>query len=110
MSNVFTADQLKNHMETAFAPFVFQINERTSYTFSHPLRLPADVRKKVQDILDSMSDTEELDEATLLSSMQTLVTLVVTKPEGLVKYLGDDVLMYKVLLEKWVETTQAGEA
>lgn len=114
MTNAFTLDDLNKALETKYAPFVFQ-HGREKFVLQQVLRLPKETRKIVQTQLQMLDDKKaELDEAEILAVLQAVVANVLdgdaAKADRLFNILDNDLVKVTVLFERWVESTQAGEA
>ena len=113
MSNNFSLDDLNQAIDTQYAPFGFTANGYT-YSLRQVLRLAKSERSAVvarlKD-LDVMSDTDP-DEDVILEIMEGILSVVTADYRGaeLVQLLGHDIIRVKMLLEKWIEASQAGEA
>lgn len=112
MSNAFTLDDLNKALETKYAPFVFQ-HGREKFVLQQVLRLPKDVRKIVQAQLQVLQDKQgELEEDEVLAILKAVIDNVLDghKADKLFDILDNDLAKVTVLFEKWVESSQPGEA
>lgn len=113
MTNAFTLDDLNRTLETKYAPFVFQ-HGREKFTLQQVLRLPRDTRKAVQAQLQTLDDKrEELEEDDLIAILKSVIESVLddaVKADRLFNILDNDLVKITILFEKWVETSQVGEA
>jgi hypothetical protein len=115
MSNVFTLDDLNNEIEKKYAPLVFQAGDQ-EFTLVSLLRVPKKVRAEVQSRLEALNssadDADTVDEDETIATLQFVLSSVTKDNKGraLVRILGDDLVKYSTLMEKWQEATQPGEA
>lgn len=112
MSNVFTLESLNDELNTKYGPFVFQAGKQ-KFELPPLLRLPETERDVAFDLIRS---SEEVQESGDLKEMQNLFEKLLkvlvrdNKGEALVELLGHDLLAMQVLIQKWTEKTQPGEA
>lgn len=113
MSNVFTLADIDNVLNEKYAPLVFQVGNK-KYEIRQILRLSSTEREAVVAKLEILQNIpeEEMTEAFVLETMSFVFTVATADQKGseLVDALGNDLLRMKVLFERWMEDTQAGEA
>lgn len=116
MTNAFTLDDLNAALDTKYAPFVFQ-HGRQKFVLQQVLRLPQETRKIVQAQLQMLDDKkDELEEAEVLAILKAVIDNVVegdakeNKADKLFDILDNDLVKVTILFEKWVGSSQAGEA
>ncbi|WP_367137893.1 phage tail assembly protein [Saccharothrix sp. HUAS TT1] len=113
MSEVFTLEALEAELDRRYGPLVFEANSER-FELRPLLRCPRDERDSVTAALKSLEDVDEADvsEDEIVDAMSYVLRTVTANGRGdkLVQALGDDLLRYQVLFEKWTEKTQAGEA
>lgn len=112
MTNAFTLDDLNKALETKYAPFTFQ-HGREKFVLNQVLRLSKDKREIVKAQLQLLEDNkEDLNEDEILVILKAIVENVIEgdKSERLFELLGNDLVKVTILFEKWVESSQAGEA
>lgn len=112
MSNVFTLDSLNDELNTRYGSFVFQAGNR-KFELPPVLRLPETERNVAYDLLNSAETVQsEGDLNKVVDLLANLLTVVVRdgKGEALVQLLGRDLLKMQLVVEKWSEATQPGEA
>lgn len=115
MSNIFTLDELNSQIEKKYAPLVFQADGQ-EFTLVSLMRVDKKVRKDVQDKLESLQDSADdektVDEDDTIQVLRFVLSSVTKDNKGraLIKVLGDDIVKYTTLLERWQEATQPGEA
>lgn len=113
MTNVFTLDDLNKAIETKYAPFYFSTPEN-EFTLRPLLRLAKSERELVTLELKKLEgmDEDNMDEDVVLKAMQMVIQTVTDNGKGyaLVQLLGEDILRVQMLMEKWIEVTQPGEA
>ena len=115
MSNVFTLDSLNDELERQYAPFVFQAG-REKFVLRQVLRLPQSERAVVFQLLkdlDASKETSDMDPGELEDALWTILSVVTDNDKG--DHLVNNVLQRdfakgQILLSKWMESTQAGEA
>jgi hypothetical protein len=112
MTNAFTLDDLNVALEKKYGPFVFQ-SGRQKFTMVQILRLPKEQRQTVRahlEVLESKKD--ELSEDEILSLLKAILDYVVQdgKSDALMEVLDQDLVKLTVLFEKWIESSQVGEA
>lgn len=112
MSNVFTLESLNDELNTKYGPFVFQAGKQ-KFELPPLLRLPDAERDRAIDILKSAEEVQaknDLDE--VKEMLKELLRVVVRdgKGDALIEAVSDDLLSIQILIEKWTEKTQPGEA
>jgi hypothetical protein len=112
MSNAFTLDDLNQALEKKYGPFVFTAGKQ-SFTMVQVLRLPKENRDIVRAQLESLeTNKDELDESQIFAILKAVLDHVVldNKSDALVEVLDNDLVKLTILFEKWVESSQVGEA
>lgn len=112
MSNAFTLDDLNKAIDQKYAPFVFQ-HGREKFVMRQVLRLPKDTRDIVKAQLMMLDEKkDELEEPDVLAILKAVVENVLEgdKADRLFDILENDLVKVTVLFEKWVESSQPGEA
>jgi hypothetical protein len=112
MSNVFTLDSLNDELERQYAPFVFQAG-RDKFVLRQVLRLPKSERDVVFLKLQELDQHQESKDTNAMEEVLWFILETVTdagKGDKLVDLLEGDLAKGMVLLQKWMESTQAGEA
>lgn len=112
MSNAFTLDDLNNALEKKYAPFVFQAG-RQKFTLIQILRLPKEQRDIVRAQLQTLDEQrDELNEDQVKAVLKAVLDYVVQddKSDALLEVLNNDLVKLTILFEKWVESSQVGEA
>lgn len=112
MTNVFTLDDLNKAIEVKYAPFVFQAG-KDKFTLQQVVRLPKASRDEVKVLIEALeSNQEDLAEEQMTSVLGEIIKVICADSKGdrLLEILDNDVLKMTTLFEKWVESTQAGEA
>jgi|APGre2960657404_1045060.scaffolds.fasta_scaffold06014_3 hypothetical protein len=112
MSNVFTLDSLREEVEREFAPVQIELSDGTVVTLRHLLRLPKSTRDKVIDTLKALEteEGEEQDVDGMIDAATAVLKMVADQGARLVKELDGDVTLTMRVLERWMKTTQPGEA
>ncbi len=113
MSNTFSLEDLNKAIETKYAPFYFTAGE-DKYVLRQVLRLNKSERDLVVSQLkdlDAMSDKEP-DEDKILGIIETVLSTVTDHGKGpaLIDLLDHDLVRVQMLMEMWIEASQAGEA
>lgn len=112
MSNVFTLESLRDELETKYGSFIFQAGKQ-KFELPPLLRLPETEREQAFNLIRS---SEEVQESGDLKEMQGLfedLIRVLTrdgKGDALLDLVEHDLLSMQVLIQKWTEKTQPGEA
>lgn len=113
MSNVFTLEDIDRSLNDKYAPLVFQAG-KAKFQIRQILRLTTTEREAVVEKLESLQETAEDDlSEDMIRETMTFVLTVATadgKGEDLISVLDGDLLRMKILFERWMEDTQAGEA
>lgn len=112
MTNAFTLDDLNAALEKKYAPFVFQ-SGKEKFVMSQILRLPEEKREIVKAQLMLLEDKkDDLSEGEVRAILGAVVENVLTsgKSERLFEILDNDLVKITLLFEKWVESSQPGEA
>lgn len=113
MSNEFSLDDMNKAIEAKYAPFYFRAGDDV-YRIRQILRLPKSVRDVVTaelKVLESFNE-DNMDEDLVLAGMERVVSFATDDDMGprLIEILGHDLLRVQMLMELWIEATQAGEA
>lgn len=112
MSNVFTLESLNDELNTKYGPFVFQAGKQ-KFELPPLLRLPKAERDRAIDILKSAEEVQATNDLEKVTEMlKELLRVVVRdgKGDALVEVLEGDLLSIQLIIEKWTEKTQPGEA
>lgn len=112
MTNAFTLDDLNTALEKKYGAFVFQ-SGRQKFTLVQVLRLPKEQRQIVRAQLELLeSQKDELSEDEILAVLKAVLDHVVQddKSDALMEILGHDLVKVTILFEKWIESSQVGEA
>lgn len=112
MSNAFTLTDLNKHLESKYRPFEFT-SGREKFTLNQVLRLPKETRAVVKAQLEALDEHKnDLTEDEMLAILKAVISnvMVEDKADRLFDVLDNDLVKVTILFEKWVESTQAGEA
>lgn len=113
MTNVFTLEDIDKSLNEKYAPLVFQ-SGKNKFSIRQILRLASAEREVVVARLEQLQETseEEMTEELIRDTMTFVLTVATAdnKGEELISLLDGDLLRMKVLFERWMEDTQAGEA
>lgn len=123
MSNVFSLDSLREEIEQEFAPVKVDLGDGESVVLRNILRVDQTGREKAFKLLEDLEglsggDAEEgftsSDDVERSADVALKILGVVAETEKqgakLVKAVGNDVALSLRLFEKWMRSTQAGEA
>lgn len=119
MTNTFTLEELRAETTRQFAPFTIGMSEGAVCNLRSVLRLSADERKTVKNLLDKLGRVEDVDSAEELDGIveiaSQIIYVVADKPAKLLADLQDSdrhihVALLSKVLSAWMETTEAGEA
>ena len=112
MVNSFTLDDLRAEVEREYAPLEITLSDGSTVTLKHLLRLPKKTRDKVVDTLKTLETKEgeepEVDE--MVDAATSVLKMVSDHGAALVKELDGDVTLIMRVLERWMASTQPGEA
>lgn len=113
MTDVFTLADIDKALNDKYAPLVFQAGKKR-FELRQILRLSSSEREAVVTKLEGLQETpdDEMTEEMVLDVMSFVLSLVAADGAGpeLIEVLGSDLLRMKMLFERWMEDTQAGEA
>jgi len=112
MSNVFTLESLNDELNNKYGPFVFQAGKQ-KFELPPLLRLPDVERDRAIEILKSAEAVQEKNDLDEVKEMlKELLRVVVRdgKGDALIEAVNNDLLSIQILIEKWTEKTQPGEA
>jgi len=110
MSNVFTLESLREELETKYGSFYFQVGKQ-KFELPPLLRLPKSERDVAFSLLQNTDDAQEdLEAMTML--LENLFRVVVrdNKGDALLEAISHDLMSMQILIQKWTEKTQPGEA
>lgn len=112
MTNAFTLDDLNVALEKKYGSFVFQ-SGRQKFNLIQILRLPRDQRLTVRAQLELLEEKKnDLSEDEILAILKAVLDHVVQddKSDALLDVLEHDLVKVTILFEKWIESSQVGEA
>jgi len=113
MSNTFSLEDLNKAIEAKYAPFYFTAGE-DRYVMRQVLRLSKSERETVVAELKTLETFQdgEADEDAILQCIEMVLSTVTDHGKGadLIELLGHDIIRVQMLMEMWIEATQAGEA
>lgn len=113
MSEVFTLEALQAELDRRYGPLPFEAAGEV-FNLRPLLRCSKDERAEVVEALKELdsADENDLTEDDIVAAMKFVLSTVTANGEGkrLTNVLGDDLLSYQILFERWTERTQAGEA
>jgi hypothetical protein len=112
MGNVFTLDSLREEAERKYAPCPIELPDGTVVTLQNLIRLPSKVRTQVYDTLKLLEndDDGDTDFDAMVDAAAAVLEMVADDGPRLVKELGGDVALMMLLIERWMQNTQPGEA
>ena len=105
-------DDLRAEVEREFAPVEVTLHDGTTVTLRNLLRLPKKTRDKVVDTLKALEtkEGEDQDVDAMVDAATAVLKMVSDNGAALVKELDGDVTLIMRVLERWMQTTQPGEA
>lgn len=111
MTNAFTLDDLNTALEKKYAPFVFS-HGKDKFVLKQILRLSKEVRNTVKAQLEILENNkDELDEDEILAILKAVIENVMDdNADKLFDILDNDLVKVTILFEKWIESSQVGEA
>lgn len=115
MTNTFSLDDLNKAIEAKYAPFYFTAGD-DRFVLRQVLRLTQSERASVVAELKSLEAAQEaednINETEILTAIENVLSLVTDhgKGEALIELLEHDLIRVQMLMEMWMEATQAGEA
>lgn len=118
MSNLFTLESIREEADRSFRPVVITLSDGTECVLSNLLRLPKKQRlevtkllKKLEHLEGEQSDELESDDVDVfLDTASEILSIVGDKGKKLVAEIGGDLTVTMKVMEKWMESTQSGEA
>ena len=118
MSKLFTLDSIREEADRSFRPVIIELSDGTECTLSNLLRLPKKERLEVTRLLKKLENMEgaeqddlEDDEVDLfLNTATEVLTIVGDKGKKLIAEIDGDLTVTMKVMEKWMESTQSGEA
>lgn len=118
MSNLFTLESLREEADRSFRPVVITLSDGTECTLANLLRLPRKQRIEVTKLLKNLEhleggtadDLEEDDVDAFLNTATEILTIVGDRGKKLVAEIDGDLTVTMKVMEKWMESTQSGEA
>lgn len=112
MGNVFTLDSLREEAERKYAPCPIELPDGTVVTLRNLIRLPSKIRAKVYDTLKLLEndDDSDTDFDAMVDAASKVLEMVADDGPRLVKELGGDMALMMLLIERWMQNTQPGEA
>jgi len=118
LSKLFTLDSIREEADRSFRPVIIELSDGTECTLSNLLRLPKKERLEVTRLLKKLENMEgaeqddlEDDEVDLfLNTATEVLTIVGDKGKKLIAEIDGDLTVTMKVMEKWMESTQSGEA
>ena len=118
MSNLFTLESLREEADRSFRPVVITLSDGTECTLANLLRLLRKQRIEVTKLLKNLEhleggtadDLEEDDVDAFLNTATEILTIVGDRGKKLVAEIDGDLTVTMKVMEKWMESTQSGEA
>lgn len=114
MGNVFTLDSLREEIENEFAPVSIPLSDGSAVVLRNLLRLDKKVRDKAMVHMKAMKvdpDDEDADLEPVMDHMREVIKLAAESGGvKLIREIGDDELLLQRLFQRWMESTQPGEA
>lgn len=119
MSNTFTLDSMREEMDKKYAPVTLDLGGGDVVVLQNVLRIKAGARKEalslikqIQSLTESKDDAElsEEDLDAVNELQEKILQLAADKPELLDAAVGGDPMIVMEIFNRWMESTQAGEA
>lgn len=119
MSNTFTLDSMREEMDKKYAPVTLDLGGGDVVVLQNVLRIKAGDRKEalslikqIQSLTESKDDAElsEEDLDAVNELQEKILQLAADKPELLDAAVGGDPMIVMEIFNRWMESTQAGEA
>lgn len=118
MGNMFTLESIREEADKSFRPVVIELSDGTECVLSNLLRLPRKDRIEVTRLLKKLehldgADEDDLDDDEVdvfLDTATAILTIVGDKGKKLVAEIDGDLTVTMKVMEKWMESTQSGEA
>ncbi len=112
-NNVWTLDAMREELENEYAPMTIDIG-REEIVLQSLMRIDKLDRDAVIERMREMEgdDENDLSEDETIEAVKFITRRVTAdgKAERLIRALGDDLLLYMKVMQKWQEATQPGEA
>lgn len=118
MSNMFSLDSIREEADRSFRPVIIELSDGTECVLSNLLRLPKKDRVEVTRLLKKLEhldgaeqdslDDDEVD--VFLDTATQVLTIVGDRGKKLVAEIDGDLTVTMKVMEKWMESTQSGEA
>lgn len=118
MGNMFTLESIREEADKSFRPVVIELSDGTECVLSNLLRLPRKDRIEVTRLLKKLehldgAEEDDLDDDEVdvfLDTATAVLTIVGDKGKKLVAEIDGDLTVTMKVMEKWMESTQSGEA
>ena len=118
MGNMFSLESIREEADRSFRPVVIELSDGTECTLSNLLRLPKKDRIEVTRLLKKLENMEGADEDDLeedevdlfLDTATAVLTIVGDRGKKLIAEIDGDLTVTMKVMEKWMESTQSGEA
>lgn len=118
MSKMFTLESIREEADRSFRPVVIELSDGTECTLANLLRLPRKDRLEVTRLLKKLENIEGEDADNLedddvdvfLDTATQVLTIVGDRGKKLVAEIDGDLTVTMKVMEKWMESTQSGEA
>lgn len=118
MSKMFTLESIREEADRSFRPVIIELSDGTECVLSNLLRLPKRERIQVTQLLKKMEHLDggtadelgEDDVDVFLTTATEVLSLVADKGKKLIAEIDGDLTVTMKVMEKWMESTQSGEA
>lgn len=120
MSNTFTLDSMREEMDKKYAPVTLDLGGGDVVVLQNVLRIKAGARKEALSLIKQIQSlTESTDEGAEMSEedfdavnelQEKILCLAADKPQLLDAAVGGDPMIVMEIFNRWMESTQAGEA
>jgi hypothetical protein len=116
MGNIFTLDSLREEVEKQYAPVTITLADGSEVLLRNLLRLPRKLREEALETLRELENVEQdsADESSVdkMTEVASSVLDLVAESGGkrLIRELDGDLTLTMKVLQRWMESTQVGEA
>lgn len=117
-AKMFTLDAIREEADKSFRPVAITLSDGSECVLSNLLRLPRKKRIEVTALLKKLENMDGVEESDLdedevdvfLDTATTILTIVGDRGRKLVDEIDGDLTVTMKVMEKWMESTQSGEA
>lgn len=120
MTNTFTLEAMRAEMDQKYAPVVLELGGDDVVVLQNVLRIKPGARKQalalikqIQSLTESKDEDAEMSEEdidTINELQEQILCLAADNPGLLKEAVGGDPMIVMEIFNRWMESTQAGEA